>query len=63
MVALYRSLILPGGFLFLLYILLSDYRFVAALAVAKGVTFVIAFIIFLKHTVYKAVAAVDKSLN
>jgi hypothetical protein len=53
-------LILPGGFLFLLYILLSDYRFVAALAVAEGVTFVIAFIIFLRHTPYKAVAAGDK---
>ena len=46
--------------MFLLYILLSDYRFVAALAVAKGVTFVIAFIIFLRHTPYKAVLAVDK---
>ena len=60
MVALCRSLILPVGFLFLLYILLSDYRFVAALAVAEGVTFVIAFIIFLRHTPYKAVVAIDK---
>jgi hypothetical protein len=60
MVALCRSLILPGGFLFLLYILLSDYRFVAALAVAEGVTFVIAFIIFLRHTPCKAVVAVDE---
>ena len=46
--------------MFLLYILLSDYRFVAALAVAKGVTFVIAFMIFLRHTACKAVAAVGK---
>ena len=60
MVALCRSLILPGSFLFLLYILLSDYRFVAALAVAEGVTFVIAFIIFLRHTPHKAIVAVDK---
>ncbi len=50
MVALRRSVILPGGFLFLLYILLSDYYFVVALAVAEGVIFVIAFITFLRHT-------------
>jgi len=63
LVALCSSLVLPGGFLFLLYILLSDYRYVAALAVAEGVTFVIAFIIFLRHTPYAAVVAIDKSLN
>tara|TARA_B110000027_G_C15952351_1_gene226133 strand:- start:156 stop:662 length:507 start_codon:yes stop_codon:yes gene_type:complete len=54
-VALCRSLILPAGFLFLLYIVSSDYRFVAALSLAEGVTFVIAFIIFLRHTPYKEV--------
>ena len=56
LVALGRSLILPAGFLVLLYYLLSDYRFVAALPVAEGVAFGLALVLFLQHTPAKAVS-------
>ena len=53
-IALFRSLILPAGFLLLFYFLLSDYRFVAALPVAEGVTFVLALVLFFRHRPTKA---------
>jgi Na+-driven multidrug efflux pump len=53
-IALFRSLILPAGFLVLFYFLLSDYRFVAALPVADGVAFVLALVLFIRHRPTKA---------
>lgn len=50
LVALCRSLILPAGFLILFYLILDDYRFVAALAVAEGLTFALALFMFFLHT-------------
>jgi putative MATE family efflux protein len=47
-VALFRSLVLPAGFLLLFYFLLSDYNFVAALPVAEGVAFLLAVVLFLR---------------
>jgi putative MATE family efflux protein len=47
-VALFRSLVLPAGFLLLFYFLLSDYHFVAALPVAEGVAFLLAVVLFLR---------------
>ena len=55
-VALCHGLILPAGFLVLFYLLLSDYRFVIALPVAEGVTFVLALVLFLRHSPVKAVS-------
>lgn len=45
-IALFRSLILPAGFLVLFYYYLSDYQFVAAIAVAEGVAFGVAAVFF-----------------
>ncbi|MFT7244780.1 MAG: putative MATE family efflux protein [Candidatus Azotimanducaceae bacterium] len=56
LVALCRSLILPAGFLILFYLILVDYRFVAALAVAEGLTFALALFMFLRHTPRKALS-------
>lgn len=56
LVALCRSLILPAGFLLLFYSVLSDSRFVAALPVAEGFTFVLALIIFVRHRPKRAVS-------
>jgi putative MATE family efflux protein len=55
MVALFRSLILPASFLILFYLLFSDYHFVAALPIAEGVTFVLAFVLFMRHRPTQAV--------
>lgn len=49
LVALCHGLFFPAGFLALFYYLLSDYRFVAALPVAEGFTFVLALVIFMRH--------------
>lgn len=45
-IALFRSLVLPAGFLVLFYYYLSDYQFVAAIAVAEGVAFGVAAVFF-----------------
>ena len=49
-VAICRSLIMPAGLLTLFYMLLTDYRFVAAISVAEAISFVIALILYLYHT-------------
>jgi Na+-driven multidrug efflux pump len=54
LVAASHSLIFPAGFLLLFYYLVSDHRFVAALPVAEGFTFVLALVIFLRHRPQKA---------
>ena len=56
-VALSRSLVCPAVFLLLGYYLLADYRFVAALPVAEGVTTILALGLFLRHLPRKAVVA------
>ena len=48
LIALFRSLVLPAGFLLAFYFLLSDFLFVAALPVAEGVAFLLALIFFLR---------------
>ena len=50
LVASCRSLIMPAGLLILSYMLLSDYRFVAAISVAEAVSFVLAVTVYLYHT-------------
>jgi Na+-driven multidrug efflux pump len=52
-VATCRSLIMPAGLLILFYILLEDYRFVAAISVAEAISFVIALTLYLYHTPMK----------
>ena len=49
LVAVCRSLILPAGFLILLYAVLGDVGFIVALSIAEGLTFVLAVWMFLKH--------------
>ena len=49
LVAVCRSLILPAGLLMLFYTVVNDFRFVVALPVAEGLTFLLAAAIFLKH--------------
>ena len=49
-VATCRSLIMPAGLLILFYMLLEDYRFVAAISVAEAISFVIALTLYLYHT-------------
>ena len=55
-VAICRSLLLPASFMIALYFIYADYRFVAALAVAEAVTFVIAALFFSRHTPKRAIA-------
>ena len=50
LVASCRSLIMPAGLLVLFYMLLADYRFVAAISVAEAISFVIAVTLYLYHT-------------
>jgi putative MATE family efflux protein len=50
LVASCRSLIMPAGLLVLFYMLLADYRFVAAVSVAEAISFVIAVTLYLYHT-------------
>jgi len=50
LVASCRSLIMPAGLLILFYMLLSDYRFVAAISVAEAFSFVLAITLYLYHT-------------
>ena len=45
-----RSLIMPASLLVLFYMLLADYRFVAAISVAEAISFVIAVTLYLYHT-------------
>ena len=59
-VAASHSLIFPAGFLLLFYYLVSDHRFVAALPVAEGFTFVLALVIFLRHRPIKSTLAVTR---
>jgi putative MATE family efflux protein len=54
LVALCRSLIFPAGLLILFYLLMADYRFVAALAVAEAISFILAVVIFFRYTPAKA---------
>lgn len=54
-VALFRSLILPASLLIALYFLFSDYRFVAALAIAEALTFIIAIAYFIRHNPKRAI--------
>ncbi|MDG1310509.1 MAG: MATE family efflux transporter [Porticoccaceae bacterium] len=55
LVASCRSLIMPAGFLILLYMLLSDYRFVAAISAAEAISFVLAITLYLFHTPAKVI--------
>jgi Na+-driven multidrug efflux pump len=50
LVASCRSLIMPAGLLILFYMLLSDYRFVAAISLAEAISFVIAVTLYNYHT-------------
>jgi putative MATE family efflux protein len=50
LVASCRSLIMPAGLLILFYMLLSDYRFVAAISLAEAISFVIAVTLYIYHT-------------
>jgi hypothetical protein len=54
-VATSRSLIMPIGFLILFYILLSDYRFVAAISLAEAVSFVLAVTLYISFSPKKIV--------
>ena len=58
-VAICRSLIMPAGLLTLFYMLLTDYRFVAAISVAEAISFVIALILYLYHTPTRAMRERD----
>ena len=55
MVALCRSLVFPTAFLIILYLLVSDYRFVAAIPLAEFAAFTIALVFFFQHLPEKAV--------
>jgi putative MATE family efflux protein len=55
LVASCRSLIMPAGFLILFYMLLSDYRFVAAISAAEAISFMIAATLFAYHTPTKII--------
>jgi Na+-driven multidrug efflux pump len=59
-VAASHSLIFPAVFLLLFYYLVSDHRFVAALPVAEGFTFVLALVIFLRHRPIKSTLFVTR---
>jgi Na+-driven multidrug efflux pump len=48
-IAVFRSLVLPAGFLLLFYYFLSDFQFVAALSVAEGVAFFLAATLFFRQ--------------
>ncbi|MCP4131012.1 MAG: MATE family efflux transporter [bacterium] len=48
-VAICRSLVLPAGFLMILYSVFNDYRFVMALPVSECVTFLMGTWLFLRH--------------
>ena len=50
LVASCRSLIMPAGLLILSYMLLSDYRFIAAISAAEAASFVLAVTVYLYHT-------------
>ena len=54
-VATSRSLIMPIGFLILFYMLLSDYRFVAAISLAEAVSFVLAVTLYISFSPKKVV--------
>jgi hypothetical protein len=41
---------MPAGLLILSYMLLSDYRFVAAISAAEAASFVLAVTVYLYHT-------------
>ena len=56
-VALCRSLLFPAGFLLLFYFVLADHSFLAALSVAEGLAFGLAFVMFLRHSPAKAIPA------
>jgi Na+-driven multidrug efflux pump len=55
-VALSRGLILPTGFLILFYNLLSNYRFISALAISEGITFILAVTLFFHYNPEKAIS-------
>jgi Na+-driven multidrug efflux pump len=55
-VALSRGLILPTGFLILFYSLLSNYRFISALAISEGITFILAVTLFFHYNPEKAIS-------
>lgn len=55
LVAVCRSLILPTGFLILFYMLWPDYRFVAALSIAEGITFLLAITLIFRYSPGKVI--------
>ena len=59
-VAVCRSLVLPGTFLALGFWLLSGYRFVVALPVAEGATCLLAIVLFLRHLPRQAVSGLEE---
>jgi len=48
-------LVFPTAFLIILYLLVSDYRFVAAIPLAEFAAFLIALVFFFRHLPEKAV--------
>ena len=56
LIATTRSLIMPVGFLILFYILLADYRFVAAISIAEAVSFLLAVTLYLRYSPAKVIA-------
>jgi putative MATE family efflux protein len=58
-VALCRSLILPATLMILFYLIFTDYQFVAALAVAEALTFILALAFFMRHKPKRAIAEMD----
>lgn len=56
-IAIARSLILPASLLVLFYFLFNDYRFVAAIPVAEGLTFLLAATLYWLHRPSQAVTS------
>jgi Na+-driven multidrug efflux pump len=58
LLALSRGLVLPTGFLILFYILLSDFRFIAAFSISEGIAFMLAIGLFISYSPEKAISDV-----
>jgi len=58
LLALSRGLVLPTGFLILFYILLSDFRFIAAFSISEGIAFMLAIGLFISYSPEKSISDV-----
>ena len=58
-IALFRSLVLPAGFLVLFYYYLPDYQFVGAIAVAEAISFAVAVAFFYRWRPSEALGSND----